>query len=462
MSNRTIALANEILTLRRAASQNGATFPTSLTYKSGGHTGAMIALFLPAKVGRHFIQSDPGALPPSELHITLAYLGKADELSRRQVKEAHNLMRLISEHHPPLAGHINGYGRFCNGDDDGDPFFIIPDLAALPNLRQIIIDGFGSQDINVAKDHGFVPHITLTYLPHAEYNPFEILEKTPVSFGSISLVLGGDRYDYPLTEYIPLPSHKALIEKIGSRHTQSEAELIQKVHALTLSLGGECHPLSQRAGARYSRGDQAMVQRMHDEARGLGAVCKVLADRDPIYSSQVLKEGEIIKAQADAPNYAPASTPQRCANCKFFLGDPGQDWCDLFDFIADRDFVCDDWEAQIPNEIPGYVASKGALTEKDWENSTLSQRSGRDAVNNAIKAGTLKKASTKTCFRCGKRPGAEYHHINGYSEGKKLQVRAICHHCHATITNKADLAALTEGILILRGSGGSGNFGYSG
>lgn len=180
----------------------------------------------------------------------------------------------------------------------------------------------------------------------------------------------------------------------------------------------------------------------------------------------VFKATLITKAQSDAPNYQPASTPQRCANCRFFLGDPGRDWCDLFDFTADPDYVSDAWEAQRPNEIPEYngVSRKGDITRieviseggssplelKNWENSTPAQRKARDAINNAIKAGTLKKASTKICFRCGKRRGAEYHHINGYHEGKKLQVRAICMKCHATITQKSDLAALTERVLALR------------
>lgn len=652
MTNQTISqLAHKIIALRSAPSP----IPVPLTYKSGAHTGAMIALFLPTNVGTHFMQSDPGALPPSELHITLAHLGKVDDLSLRQVKETHDLMRLISENHPPLTGHINGCGRFCNGDDDGDPFFIIPDLAALPNLRQVIIDGLKSNDIEAASDHGFTPHITLTYLPHAEYNPFDIIEKTPVTFGAISMVVGDDRYDYPLAQGVPLlgkaaliqkisgrkkhkleieatgamferfkrflamlsyntsvghsanfgmfgdgdgadylkvknldlsqyikelkdfqarynsiemagedgyyslplasrsnPTKAALIEEIGARHAHHETFQIQHIHDLTISLGAECHPLTRRAGARHSHADQAMVQRMHDDCSGLGAVCVEMAERDVVFSSQVLKEGEIEKgkkpaakksttlpkdltkltkrqrtetinklsemplkelrrrqdlneaqtkiafdkkneiglrnlqidndllaaaidkrefgpkpkkktkavlttrAQSDAPNYKAASTPQRCKSCRFLLGDPGRDWCELFDFVADQDYVCDDWETQRPDEIPGYVANKG-LIFRDWENSTLSQRSGRDAVNNAIKAGTLEKASTKRCFRCGKRPGAEYHHINGYSEGKKLNVRPICHHCHGLITskaeaNKADLAALTEGILILRGA----------
>jgi 2'-5' RNA ligase len=449
------------------------TYPQPLTYKSGGHTSAMIALFLPQSVGREFSQDDPQALPLNELHLTIAYLGKAENLSHQQKKNAHYLTRMIAGIYPAMKGAINGCGRFCNGDDDGDPFFIVPDLPLLPDLRHDIINSLKVEDINHTSDHGYTPHITLTYLSHAKCNPFDALEKTPVIFPAISLVLGDDRYDYPFASADNSPLCKAaLIEKIGARHTGAECDVIQKMHDLALELGAECHPLTRRAGARHSHADQGLVQRIHDDCAGLGATCKALPEKDRVYGGQVLKE-TVTKAQSDAPNYAPASNPQRCANCRFFLGDPGRDWCELFDFTADQDYHCDDWEAQRPNEIPGYVASKGnlaALTEgililrggatsgnmvlKDWENSTPNQRKARDAINNAIKAGKLEKASTKMCYRCRKRRGAEYHHVNGYSEDRKLKVRPICNICHAALTNRAEMT--------LRGGATSGNWGHAG
>jgi 2'-5' RNA ligase len=419
------------------------TYPQPLTYKSGGHSSAMIALFLPQSVGRKFLQGDSQALPLNELHLTIAYLGKAENLSHQQKKNAHYLTRMIAGIYPAMKGAINGYGRFCNGDDDGDPFFIVPDLPLLPELRHDIINSLKVEDINHASDHGFVPHITLTYLPHAEQNPFDALEKTPIIFPVISLVLGDERFDYPfasadnsplckadlielVTKHLPrkhsqkthagqkgkgkkradkkktgdtassiskelpanlglmdrkkktglinrlsnlstdelekafsennksldnpkndlelrnalifgkmledatkkktkkLKSKAALIEKIGARHTGAECDVIQKMHDLALELGAECHPLTRRAGARHSHADQGLVQRIHDDCAGLGAMCKALPEKDRVYGSQVLKE-TVTKAQSDAPNYAPASNPQRCANCRFFAGDPGRD-----------------------------------------------------------------------------------------------------------------------------------------
>jgi 2'-5' RNA ligase len=457
MKNQTLTqLANQIVALRNKRQggtlpsshgsilpQDGCIVPQPLIYKSGGNTGAMIALFLPISTGIHFVQSDPKALAPNELHVTLAYLGKAADLSPRQIMETRGLMRLISENHPPLTGHINGCGRFYNDDDDGDPFFIIPDLPALPNLRQAIIDGLRGRDIDGAKDHGFTPHITLTYLPHDKRNPFDALEKIPISFETISLVLGDDRYDYPLTQYAPLLSKAALVEKIGARHTQNEATLIQKIHDLVLDLGGECHPLTRRAGARHSRGDQVMVQRIHDDCSGLGAVCKAMPKKDRVYGSQVLKErtkadpetlkrvrdycglNEVTKAQSDAPNYRPASTPQRCANCRFFLGDPGRDWCELFDFTADPDYVSEAWEPQRPNEIPGYVANKAELAE--LAERILILRGGRTSGNwgHAGRKGKRGGSGAGGGFgRIGIKPGANRKTIKRAAKKKQAKAKA--------------------------------------
>jgi hypothetical protein len=103
----------------------------------------------------------------------------------------------------------------------------------------------------------------------------------------------------------------ALIEKIGARHTQSEARLIQKMHDLALNLGAECHPLTRRAGAKHSIADQAMIQRIHDDCSGLGAECKAMPEKDRVYSSQVLKEGEIIKGSAGSGNFGHDGRPGR-------------------------------------------------------------------------------------------------------------------------------------------------------
>jgi 2'-5' RNA ligase len=391
--------------------------PLPLTYKAETHTGAMIALFLPAEIGRKFDLIDPEALSPAEMHITLAYLGKADQLSYEQTEECHNFLSLIASGCSPLTGTINGCGRFCNGGDEGDPFFIIPDLPDLPALREAVIAGIRMFDIAPASDHGFTPHITLAYIPHNAPNPFDQIERIPVTFPTISLVLAGDRFDYPLRGGDI--TSKALIEKIGARHAHHEILQIQHIHDLTLELGAECHPIVRRAGARHSHADQSMVQRIHDDCAGLGAECKALK-RDKLYFSQVMKE-TVTKGQLDAPNYKAASTPQRCKNCKFFRGDPGEDYCALFNCTADQDYVCDDWEAQRPDEIPGYIEGKSlaALTE-----GILILRGGRTSGNwgHAGRKGKRGGSGRGGGFkRIGVKPGANRKAVKRAAEKKQAK-----------------------------------------
>jgi hypothetical protein len=214
-----------------------------------------------------------------------------------------------------------------------------------------------------------------------------------------------------------------------------------------------------------------MVQRIHDDCSGLGAVCKAMPEKDKVYSSQVLKErseverdspgyhqgglltkedygalafgsskadpetlkrvrdccglNEVTKAQSDAPNYRPASTPQRCANCRFFLGDPGRDWCELFDFTADPDYVSEAWEPQRPNEIPGYVANKGdlaALTE-----GILILRGGRTSGNwgHVGRKGKRGGSAAGGGFgRIGIKPGSKPGRRKVQAAAKKKQAKA--------------------------------------
>jgi len=247
----------------------------ALTYKANNQ-GAMVALFLPPeKAGQYALPAGivKDRTPPNELHLTLVYLGQSNELSDAQKLGLHQGIMALSQRWGPIAGHINGVGRFCNGskpgqvDDEGDPFFIIPDLPALVEFRDDLLTKIALTGVKPSADHGYTPHITLAYIEHDAPNPFSQLDRAAIEFPHLSLVFGEDRYDYAF-------------------------------------LGGR--PYAQ-------------------------------------------------KSQADAPNYHPTHWARRCENCTFFGGQDGiDDRCTRFDFVADLDYVCDDWSAQNPDEIPGF------------------------------------------------------------------------------------------------------------
>lgn len=86
------------------------------------------------------------------------------------------------------------------------------------------------------------------------------------------------------------------------------------------------------------------------------------------------------KAQTDAPNYRAASTQARCATCVHFDGQT----CDLFNFQADQDYICDRHEARNPmQEMRALIEQAGARHSRG-DNSMLQL-----IHDNAVKLGAM-------------------------------------------------------------------------
>jgi len=134
--------------------------PVKVTEKAH-YTGAMAAIFLPARVAASVALDDPAALPPDELHITLAYLGDtAAETMDREA--ARRVVREIAAGAPPIEGLINGQGRFIVDETEGQyAHFLTFDSPALPEMRQKLVDALKAAGIAPVENHGFTPHITL-------------------------------------------------------------------------------------------------------------------------------------------------------------------------------------------------------------------------------------------------------------------------------------------------------------
>jgi 2'-5' RNA ligase len=155
--------------------------------KADTHTGAMVALYPPADVAQQLAQ--PGGEPVEQLHVTLAYLGQAVMLSdidllKQKVAE-------FAARTAPISGTISGTGHFTGGPEPVTYASI--DLPTLPAARERLVF-----DLNYvatpSREHGFTPHITLAY---ADLNA--AVPNLPVTFDTVSLVLAGERIDFPLS-----------------------------------------------------------------------------------------------------------------------------------------------------------------------------------------------------------------------------------------------------------------------
>ncbi|MFG2865468.1 2'-5' RNA ligase family protein [Streptomyces sioyaensis] len=156
--------------------------------------GTMVALYVPAGIATKIAQRD--GTDPRDLHITLAYLGDADQLPGHP----DDLARIVAtalDSSDPLTGQIGGIGRFPD-TGDGEPVFVPVDVPGLSELRQRVVSALASSPLAEAlrTDHGFTPHITLGYgLP----TDVPAVPAIPVAFDTVHVVRGLDATPIRLT-----------------------------------------------------------------------------------------------------------------------------------------------------------------------------------------------------------------------------------------------------------------------
>jgi 2'-5' RNA ligase len=156
-------------------------------------TGVMVAFFLPADVAQQLAmdrEADPTAMPPEELHVTLAFLGQAAELA-----DPGRLCRVVAGFAavaPPVMCAISGAGRFAVGDR---VVYASVDAPQLPAWRQRLVEHLALGGYPPSTRHGFTPHVTLC-------NPDGpvTLDVRPIEFAATTLTvaIAGARYDFPL------------------------------------------------------------------------------------------------------------------------------------------------------------------------------------------------------------------------------------------------------------------------
>ena len=121
-------------------------------------TGVMVALFVPPAIGQDLVID--GGEPLDQLHVTLAYLGKVDEIGDREVE----LIALVQEWastEPALTGEVAGKGLFTAGP--APVTYASVDVPGLEGARERLVAVLERSGFPVSHVHGYTPHITLAY-----------------------------------------------------------------------------------------------------------------------------------------------------------------------------------------------------------------------------------------------------------------------------------------------------------
>jgi len=168
-----------------------------IEYKAGGANampdGVMVALYAPEEVAR---QGLPDGTPPTDMHVTLAYLGKVGEVP--DPGPLHDVVAALAADTAPIDATISGIGRFSGDTPDGDPVYLSVDAPDLAAFRQKLVDALDAAGVPARTDHGFTPHMTVAYIPPKSDTPIRRQDPTSTQFGLLSMAYGPDVWDYPM------------------------------------------------------------------------------------------------------------------------------------------------------------------------------------------------------------------------------------------------------------------------
>lgn len=171
--------------------------PPAMTLESKGAgnavaDGVMVAFYAPREVAEAVGHEDP-----TDMHLTLAYLGKVADVPDVDALKA--AVAKIAEL-PPVTGKVSGVGRFTGDPEEGDPVYVSVDAPDLAKFRQNLVAQLALHGIETRADHGFTPHMTLKYVPPDEPTGIDRIEPLDTTFDVISVAYGPDVWDYPMGE----------------------------------------------------------------------------------------------------------------------------------------------------------------------------------------------------------------------------------------------------------------------
>ncbi|MCT2276321.1 2'-5' RNA ligase family protein [Micromonospora chalcea] len=258
----------------------------------------------------------PGGLPPQDLHVTLAYLGKTlDDAQRGQVAD---IVAEVAAAHPPLSGQVGGLGQFPPGDD-GVPVWATVDVPGLAELRQDLVARLAAAGLPVDGQHGYTPHMTLTYLADGEAPPAPV-PPTPVAFAAVTWTRGPQWTPVPLAGAAGDSKTETSVTTESTHRDRVPGRVIEakgtdtaggRVYRVRIIRAGESrnrrrypHQVLAAAARLYEGAKAYDHHRTEDELRtstiaGLvGSYRNVVAEADGLYADLHLLPGATHAAQA--------------------------------------------------------------------------------------------------------------------------------------------------------------------
>lgn len=183
---------------QEAVRQGSAVHASQAIAKGISGSGVMVALQIPQDIASKL---GSRAVPAGEMHCTLAYLGKMDEVHPDTVKRALAVVKDVALGFRPLKARLGGYGLFkaSKSSDGRDVMYASYDAPILPELRQQIFNGLRDAGVPLkGLSHGFTPHVTTDYIEPGKVIDPPSIPEDEFEAAHVSLYIGDARIDIPL------------------------------------------------------------------------------------------------------------------------------------------------------------------------------------------------------------------------------------------------------------------------
>lgn len=202
-ADRALAAMRESKALsHRARRLSGSAAATTTAPATPDHTDSIMVCLKPADpVAASLALAVPDATPPGELHVTLAYLG---ETSAYKDSGEDTLLAAVTKAvagaPAVFTGEVSGTGMFKAADDDAArPFVALVDIPGLSDFQTQLSTAIDAAGLEVSRNHGFTPHMTLAYVGAEDTAPTDDgVAGTPLRFRSLWVVYGTHWTEIPL------------------------------------------------------------------------------------------------------------------------------------------------------------------------------------------------------------------------------------------------------------------------
>lgn len=164
----------------------------------------MVAFFLrPEDAGALVLTADDlpegaAALSANELHVTLAYLGTLEDMEAEFHRVA-SVLADLARYEISILAETGGVGRFAGGESEQDALFLLVDSERLHQFRGWLVDALSWEaPVEVSRRWGFIPHITLAYVPSGAPVTLPAVVKRQLAFDALSLSWGTQTITFKL------------------------------------------------------------------------------------------------------------------------------------------------------------------------------------------------------------------------------------------------------------------------